>query len=84
MRATLLRNGVLISVAALMLAGCTTSKLAPVTSEGLRSVVGTDLIGAKGKTQADQLKIDATAAGLCGGGIWSKSECARHGRESRS
>ena len=84
MRATLLRNGVLISVAALTLAGCTTSKLAPVTGDGLRSVVGTDLIGAKGKTQSDQFKIDITISGLCGGGVLSKSECARHGRESRS
>ncbi len=84
MPAMLLRNGVLIFVAASMLAGCTTSKLAPVTSDGLRAVVGTDLVGAKGKTPADQVKIDSTAAGLCGGGIWTKSECARHGRESRS
>jgi hypothetical protein len=46
-------------------------------------VVGTSLIGARGKTPTDQLKIDSTAAGLCGGGIWTRSECAQHGRESR-
>lgn len=67
----------------MLAAACTTSRPAPVTVEGLRPVVGTSLIGARGRTPADQLKIDETAAGLCGGGVWSKSECARHGRESR-
>jgi len=66
-----------------MLAGCTTSPPAPVTIDGLRRVVGTSLIGAKGATPADQLRINETAAGLCGAGVWTKSECARHGRESR-
>lgn len=83
MRAMLPRNGALIFAAALTLAGCSTSRPVPVTGDGLRGVVGTSLIGARGKTAADQLKIDSTAAGLCGGGIWSKSECAQHGRESR-
>ncbi|WP_428832904.1 hypothetical protein [Pseudaminobacter soli (ex Li et al. 2025)] len=54
-----------------------------MTADGLRKVVGTSLIGAKGATPADQLKIDETAAGLCGAGVWSASECARHGREGR-
>jgi len=52
-----------------------------VTVEGLRRVVGTSLIGAKGATPADQIKINETAAGLCGASVWTKSECARHGRE---
>lgn len=83
MRATLLRTGALSIAAVLALAGCTTSKPAPVTVEGLRPVVGTSLIGAKGATPADQGKIDETAAGLCGANVWTRSECARHGRESR-
>ena len=83
MPATRPRHGALLCAAALMLAGCTTSPPAPVTIDGLRRVVGTSLIGAKGATPADQLRINETAAGLCGAGVWTKSECARHGRESR-
>lgn len=83
MQVHLLRTGALAIVAALSVAGCTTSKPAPVTVDGLRAVVGTSLIGARGATLADQGKIDETAAGLCGGGVWSPSECARHGRETR-
>ncbi|PWK61958.1 hypothetical protein [Aminobacter sp. AP02] len=66
-----------------MVAGCSISKPAPASTEGLRAVVGTSLIGAKGKTPADQAGIDETAAGLCAGGVWTKSECARHGKDSR-
>ncbi|WP_338009993.1 hypothetical protein [Nitratireductor pacificus] len=54
-----------------------------MTSDGLRAVVGTSLIGARGVTPGDQRKIDETAAGLCGASIWSASECARHGRETK-
>lgn len=79
----LLRTGVLSIVAALMLAGCSTSKPVPVNRDGLRGVVGTSLIGARGATARDQGKIDETVAGLCGGGVWTRSECARHGQESR-
>ncbi|WP_436123031.1 hypothetical protein [Aminobacter sp. LjRoot7] len=49
----------------------------------MRAVVGTSLVGAQGKTPTDQAGIDETAAGLCAGGVWTKSECARHGKESR-
>jgi hypothetical protein len=52
-----------------------------VTGDSLRRVVGTSLIGAKGATVADQFKINETAAGLCGAGVWTPTECARHGRE---
>lgn len=83
MLATPLKTGALSIAAALMLVGCSTSKPAPVTSDGLRAVVGTSLIGARGATSADQGKIDETVAGLCGGGVWTRSECARHGREAR-
>ena len=83
MPATLLKTGVASIVAVLMLAGCSTSKPAPVTVDGLRTVVGTSLIGARGATAGDQGKIDETVAGLCGGGVWTRSECARHGQEVR-
>jgi hypothetical protein len=46
-------------------------------------VVGTSLVGVKGATPKDQAGIDETAAGLCGAGIWTRSECARHGSENR-
>lgn len=42
-------------------------------------VVGTSLVGTRGATPGDQTNIDETAAGLCGAGIWTRSECARHG-----
>lgn len=83
MRAMRPRSGAAIFAAALMLAGCSTSKLAAVDTDGLRTVVGTSLIGAQGRTPRDQMKIDSTAAGLCGAGVWSKSECAAHGTGSR-
>ncbi|MDZ5697829.1 hypothetical protein SIN08_11265 [Chelativorans sp. M5D2P16] len=83
MRGRRLRTGALAIAAALSVAGCTTSSEAPVTTDGLRGVVGTSLIGVKGATPADQAGIDETAAGLCGASIWTSSECARHGRESR-
>lgn len=78
-----LRSTALVCASALLLAACTTSKTEPVSTDGLRKAVGTDLIGAQGKTAKDQAGIDGTAAGLCGANIWTKSECARHGRESR-
>ncbi|WP_297557523.1 hypothetical protein [Nitratireductor sp.] len=78
-----LKTGVLAIAAALSVAGCSTSKPVPVMSDGLRNVVGTSLIGARGATADDQRKIDETAAGLCGSGVWSQTECARHGRETQ-
>lgn len=54
-----------------------------MTVDGLRPVVGTSLIGARGASRNDQAKIDETAAGLCGAAVWTPSECALHGRESR-
>ena len=78
-----LKTGVLAIAAALSVAGCSTTKRAPVTSDGLRDVVGTSLIGARGATAVDQRSVDETVAGLCGASVWSPSECARHGRETR-
>ncbi|WP_246251547.1 hypothetical protein [Rhizobium rhizoryzae] len=65
--------------AALMpvLSACGTSHPADVS--GLRRVVGTDLIGARGATAEDQRKIDRTVVGICAGGIWTRAECGRHG-----
>jgi hypothetical protein len=59
------------------LQGCGTS--APPSADGLRRVVGTDLIGARGATPADQRKIDRTVVGICAASVWTKGECARHG-----
>ena len=43
------------------------------------AVVGTDLVGARGVTPADQRKIDRTVVDLCAGGVWTNAECIRHG-----
>lgn len=56
MRATKLSAGALTIAAASMLAGCTTSRPAPVTADGLRAVVGTSLIGARRATPTDQAR----------------------------
>ncbi|WP_082523437.1 hypothetical protein [Ensifer sp. Root31] len=61
----------------LALTACGTSQ--PASVDGLRRVVGTDLVGARGATPADQRKIDRTVVGLCAGGVWTKAECVRHG-----
>ena len=76
MQATRLRNGVLSFAAALALAGCSTSKPAPASTGRLRNVVGTSLIGVQSKTPVDQAGINETAAGLCAGGVWTKSASA--------
>ncbi|WP_234895683.1 hypothetical protein [Sinorhizobium medicae] len=41
---------------------------------------GTDLIGARGATPADQRTIDRTVVGICAGAVWTEGECARHGK----
>ena len=76
-RARLLMRACLIMTPAAMLAGCGT--LAPADVSGLRRVVGTDLIGARGATDADQRKIDRTVVRFCAGGVWSRKECSLHG-----
>ncbi|WP_411033856.1 hypothetical protein [Shinella sp. BYT-45] len=70
-----------IMTAAGMLTGCGTS--APADASGLRRVVGVDLIGARGATDADQRKIDRTVVRLCAGGVWRVDECGRHGEALR-
>ncbi|MDX0499056.1 hypothetical protein GOE20_07050 [Sinorhizobium medicae] len=59
------------------LQGCGTSP--PGSADGLRRVVGTDLIGAQGATPEDQRKIDRTVVGICAAAVWTKAECIRHG-----
>jgi hypothetical protein len=66
-----------ILTVASMGAACGTSATANVA--GLRRVVGTDLIGARGATPADQRKIDRTVVGICAAAVWTEGECARHG-----
>lgn len=72
-----LRKSASLTILALMLAGCGTS--APKNVTGLRSVVGTDLVGARGATAADQRKIDRTVVGLCAANVWTNRDCVRHG-----
>ncbi|MDO3434312.1 hypothetical protein QWJ46_16655 [Rhizobium sp. CBN3] len=78
-RAKLLMKACLIMMPAAMLAGCGTS--GPADVSGLRRVVGTDLIGARGATDAEQRKIDRTVVRLCAGGVWSRKECSLHGEK---
>ncbi|OCP04469.1 MULTISPECIES: hypothetical protein [unclassified Ensifer] len=76
LRAALARSA-LTMIPALMLAGCGISH--PANVPGLRGVVGTDLVGARGASPADQRRIDRTVVGLCAADIWTKVECAKHG-----
>ncbi|MDX0466692.1 hypothetical protein GOC67_12655 [Sinorhizobium medicae] len=76
-RRTALMRSAMTTILALLLAGCGTS--GPGSATALRSVVGTDLIGARGATPADQRKIDRTVVGICAAAVWTKGECARHG-----
>ena len=72
----------LLAVSVLTLAGCSTSQQVSASADTQRDtarrIVGIALIGAKGATPSDQDKIDDTAAGLCGAGVWTPSECKRH------
>lgn len=76
-------NLVVCSFAVASLVGCGTpagiSASADLQKSTVRSVIGTSLIGTKGKTDRDQFAIDETVAGICGAGVWTQSECARHG-----
>ncbi|WP_173513103.1 hypothetical protein [Sinorhizobium psoraleae] len=72
-----LTRSVALMTPALILAGCGISGPADVT--GLRRVIGTDLLGARGATPADQRRIDRTVVGLCAAALWTSAECGRHG-----
>ncbi|MCF6370690.1 hypothetical protein [Rhizobium halophilum] len=69
-------KALLIMTPAAMLVGCGVS--GPASVSGLRSVVGTDLLGARGATDADQRKIDRTVVRLCEGAVYTRNDCARH------
>lgn len=76
---------VLLVASALNVVGCTSTQQASASKEKLnlsaRSIVGTSLIGAKGETSEDENKIEDTVAGLCGAGVWTKSECDLHDKK---
>jgi hypothetical protein len=66
----------------LSVASCTQTAQVSASKQQLqstaRSIVGTYLIGARGKTPRDQDKIDETVAGLCGTKAWTEEECEAH------
>jgi hypothetical protein len=66
-----------VMISTFALQGCGTS--APASAAGLKRAVGTDLIGARGATDADQRKIDRTVVGICAADLWTRAQCARHG-----
>src|SRR5690606_14093219 len=68
-----------LMTSALTLAGCGHS--GPANVSGVRNVLGTDLLGARGATEADQRKIDRTIVRGRAGGVWSKDECAIHDKK---
>ncbi|MGK6317685.1 hypothetical protein [Neorhizobium sp. DT-125] len=57
----------MITAIVLTEAVCTIS--VPGNVAGLRRVVRTDLIGARGATPADQRKIDRTVVGICAASV---------------
>lgn len=65
-----------------MLAGCGHTQEVAASEDELietaRDIVGTSLVGTKGKTPEDQLNIELTVSGLCSTGVWQKSECLEH------
>ncbi|MDX0911277.1 hypothetical protein GOE02_18295 [Sinorhizobium medicae] len=72
-----LTPGALILIPVLLLAGCGIS--GPADVSGLRGIVGTELAGVRGATQADQRRIDRTVVGLCAAAVWTRSEFVKHG-----
>jgi hypothetical protein len=71
-----LMKALLIMMPAVMLVGCGVS--GPANVSGLKRVVGTDLLGARGLTDGDQHRIDRTVVRLCAGRVYSAKECALH------
>lgn len=71
-----------VVASALSVAACTSTQQVSASKTQLqstaRSIVGTSLIGARGRTARDQEKIDDTVAGLCGARTWTGEECAAH------
>jgi hypothetical protein len=71
-----LMKALLIMTPAVMLVGCGVS--GPANVSGLKRVVGTDLLGARGLTDSDQRRIDRTVVRLCAGRVYNAKECALH------
>jgi hypothetical protein len=76
MQQATLRIGIVV-LSTFVLQACGTS--GPANVDGLRRVVGTDLIGARGATPEDQRKIDRTVVGICAGKVWTSEQCQAHG-----
>lgn len=72
----------LIAAYAVSAAACTSTQQVSASKETLsstaRSIIGTSLIGARGKTAKDQDAIDDTVAGVCGARAWTVQECRAH------
>ena len=62
-----------LCASALLLAGCGPAR-PPVDATGLKRSLGSSLIGVKGKTANDQLRIDVRVERECAAGLW-KAEC---------
>ena len=62
---------------ALALSGCSTSKLGSVS--GGDGILGTSLEGTKGKTQADQIRIDVVTVRGCAASLFS--DCKLRGND---
>lgn len=73
-----LTRSALTMTSVLLLAGCGTS--GPADVSGLRGIVGSELAGARGATQADQRKIDRTVVGLCAASVWTRRNARNTGR----
>lgn len=72
---------VMPALVAVLLAGCGTS-VPPAATKSLKSIVGTDLPGAQGKTAQDQDRIDSAVAGLCATTIYQRDLCDIHTKRS--
>ncbi|WP_017273520.1 hypothetical protein [Sinorhizobium meliloti] len=55
-----------------VLQGC--GRSAPASADGLRWVVETDLIRARGATPADQRKIARTVVGISASAVWTRGD----------
>lgn len=72
----------MIAAFAFVLVGCGSPVAVSATKDKqvqtVRRVVGTSLVGAHGRTKADQDAIDTTATRLCAVRAWTAAECAKH------
>lgn len=59
------------------MAGCGTTR--PASVEGLKKIVGDDLVGTIGATEKDQNNINRSVVRYCEVDLLTRSQCARHG-----